>query len=53
MHGVEIRWATLDTPFVINFDENQRGKAVYFCLCRENNTGEKGPWSEIVKAIIP
>jgi hypothetical protein len=70
MHGVEIRWAILDTPpatieellhsgfdtrtpFVINFDENQRGKAVYFCLGWENNTGEKGPWSEIIKAIIP
>jgi hypothetical protein len=70
MHGVEIRWAILDTspvtieellhsgfdtrtPFVINFDENQRGKTVYFCLCWENNTGEKGPWSGIVKAIVP
>jgi hypothetical protein len=70
MHGVEARWAILDTPpatieellhsgfdtrtpFVLNFEENQRGKTVYFCLCWENNTGEKGPWSEIVKAIIP
>jgi hypothetical protein len=41
------------TPFVLNFEENQRGKAVYFALCWENNTGEKGPWSEISKAIIP
>jgi hypothetical protein len=30
------------TPFVLNFEENQRGKTVYFCLCWENNTGEKG-----------
>jgi hypothetical protein len=41
------------TPYVLNFEENQRGKTVYFALCWENNTGEKGPWSEISKAIIP
>jgi hypothetical protein len=41
------------TPFTLVFDENQRGKTVYFCLCWENTTGAKGPWSEIVNAIIP
>jgi hypothetical protein len=41
------------TPFTLQFDENQRGKTVYFCLCWENTRGEKGPWSEIVKAIVP
>jgi hypothetical protein len=69
-HGVEIRWAILDSPpttindlinssfstrspFLLDFDENQRGKTVYFCLRWENTRGEKGPWSEIVSAIIP
>jgi hypothetical protein len=41
------------TPFTLEFDEELRGKTVYFCLCWENPTGEKGPWSEIVSAIIP
>ena len=41
------------TPFTLAFDENQRGKSVYFCLRWENAKGDKGPWSEIVKAIIP
>jgi hypothetical protein len=41
------------SPFTLEFDESQRGKTVYFCLRWENTTGEKGPWSEIVSAIIP
>jgi hypothetical protein len=34
-------------------EDTDRGKTVYFCLCWENNRGEKGPWSEIVFAVIP
>jgi hypothetical protein len=41
------------TPFTLEFDENQRGKTVYIALCWENTRGQKGPWSEIVSAIIP
>jgi hypothetical protein len=41
------------TPFTLAFEEDQRGKTVYFCLCWENTRGEKGPWSEIVSAIVP
>jgi hypothetical protein len=41
------------TPFTLEFKGHERGKTVYFCLCWENTTGEKGPWSEIVSAIIP
>jgi hypothetical protein len=41
------------SPFILDFDEDQRGKTVYFCLRWENTRGEKGPWSEIVSAIIP
>jgi hypothetical protein len=41
------------TPFTLHFDENERGKTVYFCLCWVNTREEEGPWSEIVSAIIP
>jgi hypothetical protein len=41
------------SPFIMTFDESQRGKRVYFCLRWENPRGEKGPWSEIYSAIIP
>jgi hypothetical protein len=42
-----------NSPFTLEFGEADRGKTVYFCLRWENTRGEKGPWSEIVKAIIP
>jgi hypothetical protein len=41
------------TPYTLEFDENDRGKAVYLCLRWENTRGEKGPWSEIVCAFVP
>ncbi|MDR1198908.1 MAG: hypothetical protein LBK94_07870 [Prevotellaceae bacterium] len=41
------------TPFTLEFDENERGRTVYFALRWENTRGEKGPWSEIMSAIIP
>jgi hypothetical protein len=41
------------TPFTLDFDENQRGKTVYFALRWENTRGLKGPWSPIIPAIIP
>lgn len=41
------------SPFTLSFDENQRGKTVYFCLRWENTRGIKGPWSEIGSAIVP
>jgi hypothetical protein len=41
------------TPFTMEFDENQRGKTVYFCLCWVNTRGVKGPYSQISSAIIP
>jgi hypothetical protein len=51
----ELIHSSFDThsPFVLSFDEYDRGKTVYFCLCWENTRGEKGPWSEIFSAIIP
>jgi hypothetical protein len=41
------------TPYTFSFDEPKRGKALYICPRWENNKGDKGPWGEIVKAIIP
>jgi hypothetical protein len=47
--------STFDTasPYVFVFDEDQRGKMLYFCLRWENGTARKGPWGEIYSAIIP
>jgi hypothetical protein len=44
---------TTRTPYTMEFTEVQRGKSVYFCMRWETGSGQKGPWSEIVKAIIP
>jgi hypothetical protein len=41
------------SPFRIEFRGEDRGKTVRFCLRWENTRGVKGPWSEIVSAIVP
>jgi hypothetical protein len=41
------------TPFMLEFDEEERGLSIYFCLRWENTRGDKGPWGEIGHAIIP
>ena len=41
------------SPYTFVFDENQRGKTIWFRLRWENTRGHKGPWSEIYVAIIP
>jgi hypothetical protein len=41
------------TPFTLSFQENERGRALYFALRWENAKGEGGPWSLIQKAIVP
>ncbi|MDR3283731.1 MAG: hypothetical protein LBS97_00955 [Treponema sp.] len=41
------------SPFTLTFQENQRGKALYFALHWENAKGQAGPWSVIQKAIVP
>ena len=42
-----------NSPVTLAFDESQRGKTVYFCLRWEGNTGLKGPYGEIDRAIVP
>jgi hypothetical protein len=51
----ELTHSAIDTnsPFTLAFENDQRGKTVYFALRWENTRGEKGPWSEIMNAIIP
>ncbi|MDR0609502.1 MAG: hypothetical protein LBG58_15030, partial [Planctomycetaceae bacterium] len=51
----DLTHSSFDTrsPLTLEFDEDQRGKCVYFCLRWENTRGIKGPWSEIISAIIP
>jgi hypothetical protein len=41
------------TPCFLEFDQSLRGQTVYFCLRWEDTRGQKGPWSEILNAIIP
>jgi hypothetical protein len=51
----DLSTSSFDTrsPLTLEFEEDQRGKTVWFCLRWENTKGEKGPWSEIGSAIIP
>ena len=43
---------TTKSSHTFEFEENQRGQRLY-CRGRwENNRGEKGPWGEIVNAVI-
>jgi hypothetical protein len=51
----ELAHSNVDTnsPYTLVFENDQRGKTVYFALRWENTRGEKGPWSEIQNAIIP
>jgi hypothetical protein len=69
VHGVEGKWVFSDTPvdpetmphstfdthspFELTFRDEQRGKTVWLCLRWENTRGEKGPWSEVISAIVP
>ncbi|MDR2417957.1 MAG: hypothetical protein LBD79_02760 [Treponema sp.] len=38
---------------VFDYNEEDRGKRVYYVACYENAKGEAGPWSDIIEAIIP
>jgi hypothetical protein len=40
-------------PLELVFDEDQRGKRLYFEVRWENGPKKKGPWSDIYSAIIP
>ena len=69
VHGAEIKWLIADekptvealqnssfdtrTPYTMEFTDAQRGKTVWMCLRWENTRGEKGPWCEMISAIVP
>jgi hypothetical protein len=46
-------WFSTNSPLVIEFDEADRGKIFYFCVRWESTAGKKGPWSEIMKIMVP
>jgi hypothetical protein len=41
------------SPLELTFDEDQRGKRLYFAVRWESGTVQKGKWSEILSAVIP
>jgi hypothetical protein len=49
----DLTHSAIDTnsPFTLEFENDQRGKTVYFALRWENTRGEKGPGSELKSAI--
>jgi hypothetical protein len=42
-----------NSPLIIEFREEDRGKDFWFAARWENTVGVKGPWSDIMRAIIP
>jgi hypothetical protein len=44
---------TTKMRMVYTFTEAERGKRVYFVARWESNSNKKGPWSDMVSAIIP
>jgi hypothetical protein len=41
------------TPLELEFEEDERGKKVYFAARWESGTVKKGKWSDIFSAVIP
>jgi hypothetical protein len=40
-------------PIVLSFEEEARGKRVFFAARWLNNTAQPGPWSDIESAVVP
>jgi hypothetical protein len=41
------------SPLRLTFSGHERGKTLYFAVRWENTRGEKGPWTDILSAIVP
>jgi hypothetical protein len=41
------------TPHIMSFSPTERGKMVYMAGRWQTGGGKKGPWSDIVSAVIP
>jgi hypothetical protein len=39
--------------FSFEFQEEDRGKKLYFSICWQAGGGDKSPWSDLEKAIVP
>jgi hypothetical protein len=40
-------------PITLDFEEEERGKRIFFAARWVNNTAQPGPWSELLSAIVP
>lgn len=45
--------AATANPIVLSFEEEERGKRVFFAARWLNNTAQPGPWSDIESAVVP
>jgi hypothetical protein len=41
------------SPYVFEFDDEERGRYLVVALRWENTRGEKGPWSAVASSVIP
>jgi hypothetical protein len=42
-----------NSPFELVFEHDQLGQTIWFAVRWENTRGEKGPWTDMIKATIP
>jgi len=51
----EFTFIATDTkaPYIYHFEMSDLGKTAFYLLRWENTTGQTGPWSEIVSAVVP
>jgi hypothetical protein len=54
-HFDELTHVAIDfqSPLVMDWDNSDRGKALFYVFRWVSPTGEKGPWTVIMKVIIP
>jgi hypothetical protein len=50
--GLTFKCICTKSPFVLNFDNANIGKVVYYRVRWINSRGEQGPWSKVVSAIV-
>ena len=53
VRALKLSYFDTHTPLVIEFEEEDRGKTFWYAVRWENTTGQKGPWSDIMSALIP
>jgi hypothetical protein len=54
-HMDELTHVLIDfqSPLVMDFDDSERGKTLYFIARWVSPTGEKGPWTVVMRVIVP